>query len=78
MGDVAKLVPKAVQCNVGVKTTLNNFIEECGKESLTGIAIVAVDKEGVMHVAFEAGENLSLLIGAIERMKKRVIDYAEE
>ena len=78
MGKIAKLVTKSVKCNVGVKTTLGNFIEACEKESLTGIAIVAVDKEGVMHVAFEPGENLSLLIGAIERMKKRVIDYAEE
>lgn len=78
MSEVAKLVSKPVKCREGVMTVLENFRLVAEKEGLTGIAIAGVDAEGCTRIAFESGVNLSTLIGAIERMKKRVVDFAEE
>lgn len=78
MGDVAKLVPKPVKCNQGVKRTLIDVLKMARKENLAGIAIAAVDIEGRVWTSFVPGDNRTLLLGALARLERRVMDEAEE
>lgn len=77
MSEVAKLVPKTARCNKVVKTSLSDLAKIADEESLTGIAIAAVDVEGRLWTSYAGGQNFTLLLGAIERLKKRVMDEAE-
>ena len=77
MGDIAKLVPKVVERQKGVMTTLENFVAIAVDEGLTGIAIAGVDAQGFTHTAFESGENIATLIGAVARIQKRLLDHQE-
>lgn len=76
----AKLVPvqpRTVVRTKGVVTTLENFLKLAGPEKLTGIAIAAVDAQGFTHIAFESGENIATLLGAMARLQKRLLDHQE-
>lgn len=43
----------------------------------TGIAIAAVDKTGYTHTAFASGDNIAMLIGAVERVKYRLLMHQD-
>lgn len=76
--DVVKLVPRTAKASNGVMTTLKNMTAAAKSEGFSGIAIAAVDKAGYTHTAFEGGENISMLIGAVERVKFRLLNYQED
>ena len=78
MPEVAKLIPKAVKCNRGVKEALVDMLKKTRQESLTAIAMTTVDAEGRIWTSFVGGQNYSTLLGAIARLEKRVMDEAEE
>ena len=78
MGKIEKLVPKVIKKQEGVVTTLEGMTKLTQTESLTAVAIVAVDAEGRIWTTFEPGENLSLLIGAVAHLQRRIVDYTEE
>lgn len=77
MSEIAKLVPKVVERQKGVMTTLENFVAIAQAEGLTGIAIAGVDAQGFTHTAFESGENIATLIGAVVRIQKRLLDHQD-
>jgi hypothetical protein len=71
--EIVALVPKTAKRNEGVIATLENMLVAARAETLTGVAVVAVDAEGCTHSAFEPGENLATLIGACARMQYRLL-----
>ncbi len=72
-----KLVPRTIKATTGVMETLKNMTEAAKAEGFSGIAIAAVDRAGYSHTAFESGENISLLIGSVERVKYRLLTYQD-
>ena len=72
-----KLVPRCAETNRGVLTVLKNIKEAADAEGFAGIAIAAVDRAGYCHTVFEPGENMSTLIGAVERLKYRLLNVQE-
>lgn len=77
MAEVVKLVPLKAKASTGVMQTLKNMTEEAQAEGFSGIAIAAVDKAGYTHTAFEAGENIAMLIGSVERVKHRLLNHQD-
>ena len=75
--EVVKLVPNSAKAAAGVMETLKNITAIADAEGLTGIAIAAVDAKGYTHTAFEGGENIALLIGSVERVKYRLLNYQD-
>lgn len=75
---VVKLVAQKKRASQGVMKTLKNMTAAAKSEGFTGIAIAAVDKAGYTHSAYEGGENLGLLIGAVERVKFRILNHQDE
>lgn len=75
--EVVKLVPHQAKASTGVMSTLENMTIAAKADGFTGIAIAAVDKAGYTHTAFEGGENIAMLIGAVERVKFRLLNHQE-
>lgn len=75
--EVVKLVPREAKASSGVIETLKNMTEAAQAEGFTGIAVAAVDKAGYTHTAFESGENIAMLIGAVERVKFRLLNHQD-
>lgn len=73
-----KLVPRTAKATNGVMTTLRNMTEAAKAEGFSGIAIAAVDRAGYAHSAYESGDNIGLLIGAVERVKFRLLNHQDE
>lgn len=74
---VVKLVPHKARASTGVMEMLKNMKMAAEAEGFTGIAIAAVDKSGYTHTAFESGENIAMLIGAVERVKYRLLNHQD-
>jgi hypothetical protein len=77
MSKVVSLVTQKRKASFGVMETLKNMRASAKTEGFTGIAIAAVDSAGYTHTAFEGGENISTLIGAVERVKYRLINHQD-
>lgn len=75
--EVVKLVPRQTAATSGVMETLKNMTAAAKSEGFSGIAIAAVDKAGYTHTAFEGGENLATLIGAVDRVKYRLLNHQD-
>lgn len=75
--EVVKLVSHKARASSGVMETLKNMTKAAKDEGFAGIAIAAVDKAGYTHTAFESGENIALLIGAVERVKFRLLNHQD-
>ena len=75
---VVTLVTKPAIRSEGCVATLENMLDQARKGELTGVAVAGVDLEGFTHTAFEGGENIALLIGAIERLKYRLLMHQDE
>lgn len=72
--NVVRFKPNA---NPGVMETLKGMTAAAKAEGYSGIAIAAVDKQGYSHTAYEAGENIGLLIGSVERLKFRLLKHPD-
>lgn len=76
--EVVRLVPHSAKATNGVMKTLRNMTEAAKSEGFSGIAIAAIDRAGYTHTAFEGGENIATLIGAVERVKYRLLNHQDE
>lgn len=75
---VVKLVPRTAKATSGVMKTLKNMTDAAKAEGFSGIAIAAVSRDGYTHSAFEGGENIGTLIGAVERVKYRLLQHQDD
>lgn len=73
--DVVRLVPKTATRSEGCVKALENMLALAREGQLAGVAIAGVDLEGFSHTAFEGGENISTLIGSVERVKYRLLAF---
>jgi hypothetical protein len=76
--EVIKLVTHQAKASSGVIATLENMAAAAKSEGFSGIAIAAVDRAGYTHTAFEGGENIAMLVGAVERVKHRLLNHQDE
>lgn len=77
MTEVVKLVTKPAVQSEGCIATLENMLAIAKTGGLIGVAIAGVDIEGYSHTAFEPGENISTLVGSLERLKLRLLTYQD-
>lgn len=77
MSKVVSLVTHKRKASSGVIETLRNMTKAAKAEGFSGIAIAAVDPTGYTHTAFEGGENIATLIGAVERVKYRLLNHQD-
>jgi len=77
MPKVVSLVETKRKASSGVTETLRNMAKAAKAEGFTGIAIAAVDKTGYTHTAFASGDNIAMLIGAVERTKYRLLMHQD-
>lgn len=75
---VVTLVTKPAIRSEGCVTALENMLDMARKGGITGVAIAGVDSEGCTQTAFEGGENIATLIGAVERVKYRLLMHQDE
>lgn len=73
-----KLVPRNVRAAHGVIETLKNMTKAAKEEGFSGIAVAAIDKAGYTHTAYERGENVAMLVGALERIKFRLLSGQDQ
>lgn len=73
--DYVQLVPRSQTRNEGVIKTLENMLKVARSEGLVGVAVAAVDAQGYSHTAFEPGENVSTLLGALQRVNLRLLEH---
>ena len=72
-----KLIPKRALHSDGVQKTLQSAQDLVGNETITAMAIVAIDSEGCVYWMYEPGESYSTLIGGMERLQFRIMMRAE-
>ena len=70
---VVHLVTHTSQASTDVEAALQSMQDALDAYGLTGIAIAAVDRAGFTHTCFVGGEDVSTLIGGIERVKHRIL-----
>lgn len=70
---IVKLVTRTAIKSEGCVKTLENMLERAKSGELTGVAVAGVDAEGFSYSAYEGGENIATLIGAVERLKYRLL-----
>lgn len=79
MKPVVNLVnAKAVEGNSNCVEILERMLEEARQGKMTGVAIAAADSAGYVISNWRSTENGYLLIGAMERMKFRMISHLED
>lgn len=77
MSKVVSLVTHKRKASSGVMETLRNMTKAAKSEGFSGIAIAAVDTAVYPHTAFASGENIATLIGAVERVKYRLLKHQD-
>jgi hypothetical protein len=75
--DYVRLVPKSQTHSEGCVKTLENMLEIARKGEIVGVAIAATDREGYTHTSYEPGENMATLLGALERLRHRLLTHWE-
>lgn len=68
-----KLVPREVTPPPEVFMALQNILDAVKAEGIHSVAIAAVDIDGNTHTAYHSGSNIATLVGAIERLKHRLL-----
>lgn len=61
----------------GAREMLANITRAAEEAGFTGIAIAATDRAGYTHTAYCGGDNIATLIGAVERVKYRLLQHQD-
>lgn len=75
---IVKLVTRTSIKSEGCVKALENMLAQAKRGELTGVAVAGVDAEGFSYSAYEGGENIATLIGAVERVKFRLLQHQDE